>query len=116
MGVSHINANPEQEEQGSKSHENRGHGSNQQLLEQFSGKLAGCNLRMQYIRIMIWWPTSFYTTTDLIDEEPGGEEESDAEEDKGEVREHCGVDGRHVAGHGADVGDGHDADCSEMIH
>lgn len=52
--------------------------------------------------------TSNKLTTDLIDEEPGGEEESDAEEDEGEVREHGGVDGGHVASHGADIGNSHD--------
>ena len=43
------------------------------------------------------------TDAHLVHEEPGGEEESDAEEDDGEVREHGGVDGGHVAGHRAVV-------------
>ena len=43
----------------------------------------------------------------LIDEEPGGEEEANAEEDEGEVREHRGVDWRDVAGEGVQGGHGH---------
>ena len=40
MGESHINADPEQQEQGSETHEDGGHGSNQQLLEKLPGELA----------------------------------------------------------------------------
>ena len=48
-----------------------------------------------------------YVVPNLIDEEPGGEEEANAEEDEGEVREHRGVDWRDVAGEGVQGGHGH---------
>ena len=47
------------------------------------------------------------TPTDLVDKEPGGEEEADAEEDDREVREDGRVDGRHVARHAGDIRDSH---------
>ena len=51
----------------------------------------------------------------LVYKEPRCEEEPYAEEDHGEVGEHGGVDGGHVAGHGGDVGDGHPAQISENL-
>ena len=47
------------------------------------------------------------TRTDLVDKEPGGEEEANAEEDEGEVWEHRGVDRRDVTGEGVQGGHGH---------
>ena len=51
----------------------------------------------------------------LVDKEPRREEEPNAEEDHGEVGEHGGVDGGHVAGHGRDVGDGHPGQILENL-
>ena len=47
------------------------------------------------------------TRTDLVDKEPGGEEEANTEEDDREVREDGRVDGRHVPRHGGDIRDSH---------
>ena len=49
---------------------------------------------------------------DLVDEEPGGEEDADAEEDEGEVREDGRVDWRHVAREGVQGRDSHGGVCN----
>ena len=48
----------------------------------------------------------------FVNKEPCREEQPDAEEDDGEVGEHRGVDGGHVAGHGGDVGNSHPGQLS----
>ena len=62
-----------------------------------------------------WWIipliTNFgdkYQFLYLIDKEPSCEEETNTEENYGQVREDRRVDGRDVSGHGTDVGNGHD--------
>ena len=44
---------------------------------------------------------------DLIDKKPRCEEEADAEQDDGQMREDRRVNGRHVPRHGADIRDSH---------
>ena len=56
------------------------------------------------------------TRTDLVDKEPGGEEEANTEEDDREVREDGRVDGRHVPRHGGDIRDSHGSVITLIIN
>ena len=44
----------------------------------------------------------------LVDKEPSCEEETNTEENNGEMREDRWVDRGDISGHGTDVGNGHD--------
>ena len=47
-----IDSHPQQEEQGSKAHEDRGNSCDQQLLEELPGELAGGHLDNIFIMII----------------------------------------------------------------
>ena len=99
-----IDSDPKEEEECAKAHEEAGHPGDHQLLSQLSSELG----RGHLVRIFFGNSSSLtYVVPNLIDEEPGGEEEANAEEDEGEVREHGGVDWGDVAGEGVQGGHGH---------
>ena len=60
LTILNINSHPEKKEQSSKSHEQRGHGRNDQLLHDFTGKLGRGHLQISFIKIdnLISQPTS----------------------------------------------------------
>ena len=77
LGDSYVDANPEQEEEDSKAHEEWGHQGDEELFVNIAG--------------------------DLVNEEPGSEEHADGQKDHSQVREDSRVHRAGIPTHGLEL-------------